>query len=119
MSSKNTVDYEWFCEYCDQHDDIYDIATGGKKPGDVWPPCPCDDDQQYDHADLCLIRNFGNDDDGLLARGYAYVNDGVIDDTFCSGQKVPERFKKQLAKMFETLPEQTPASYTRIEVYKD
>ena len=44
----------------------------------------------------CLRRLLGNDADGVLEIGYAYIIDGVLDTNFCSGHKVPARFLKQV-----------------------
>lgn len=59
---------------------------------------------------LCLIRNLGNENEGLVDRSWAYVKDGKLPDCF-SGvngeypyQKVPKRFKEELEKHLITHP---------------
>jgi hypothetical protein len=86
-----SVSYEWCREYVDQYDDI----------------------QDHDHSDklseiletrtvrdavlsrVTLMRNQGNEEDGLLERGYVYPMDGVMPSEFDCGHKVPAKYHKE------------------------
>lgn len=86
---RSTIQYEWVAEPMDKYDDIID-------------PIFCDtyiDARKYKVADfdgcvkieIGLVRNLGNDEDGLLDRQYAYS----LDTEFDGGAKIPKRFLKE------------------------
>ena len=52
------------------------------------------------HCRLALRRDIGNDEIGLIDRGYAYVNLKTlsIEKRFCSGEVVSRRFVRMLQK---------------------
>lgn len=47
-------------------------------------------------ARLVLVKNVGNDVDGLIHRAWAYVENDKLPDEFDDGSKVPQRFKREL-----------------------
>jgi len=85
---KSEVTYEWCCEYTDNNGDIVDCDFS-QKLSDVYPARRKDYQPTF-----CLIRNYGNDEDGLLDRGYAYATEYYFD----SGHKVPSPKFNQLLK---------------------
>lgn len=94
MQSK--VRYEWDVETLDG-DDIVDhqhSETLGTLP-------PLEQNQR-----LVLVRDFGNDLDGLVERSWAYVVNDRLPDCFfdaaetLTNSHVPERFRKELAEYF-------------------
>lgn len=88
---KNEISYEWCWEYSDEHGDIIDLvhadtlkSLGAAAKNSLKP-------------ELTLIREVGNDEDGLLERGYAYPTNGKLPEFFrYCGSKVPKRFQKEL-----------------------
>lgn len=94
----NELAYEWVLEWVDIHGDITDLDHGDSID-DMWERfntfTPTGEDVQLD---LALQRRVGNDDDGELDRGYAYVKNGTLEPEFCCGHKVPQRFIKQVAR---------------------
>ena len=89
-----TVEYEWCIEYTDQFGDIHDHD---RSPilAELYPTL----DYEHLHPRVCLIRDQGNDDDGLLERGYAYPVDGVMPSEFDCGHKVPAKYHKEWARI--------------------
>lgn len=86
---RNEIEYEWVCEYWTlDGQDIID-SDYGPKLADVYPPRF---DNLCSKAKVALKRDVGNNDDGLLDRGYAYSGDTH----FSCGHKVPQRFLKDL-----------------------
>lgn len=94
----NEVAYEWVVEYVDAYGDIIDLDHGDTLEGvfaswrDFRPDAECV------RVDLALQRRYGNDDDGEIDRGYAYVREGELEAEFDSGHKVPARFRKQIER---------------------
>lgn len=97
MRTRNYTQYEWCWEYSDERGDIIDLVHADTlkslgaaeksdwETGEPWKP------------ELTLIRNYGNDEDGLLKRGYAYPTNGKLPEFFhYCGSKVPKRFQKEL-----------------------
>ena len=44
---------------------------------------------------VALVKNVGNDEDGILDRTWAYIEDGSLNELFLDGTKVPKRFIKE------------------------
>ena len=92
---KSKVTYEWCCEYVNSDGDIVDCDFS-EKLSDIYPARLWRDVRRRDYQPtFCLIRNYGNDEDGLLDRGYAYATEYYFD----SGQKVPSPKFNQLLKL--------------------
>lgn len=53
-----------------------------------------------------LIRETGNDDDGVNSRQWAYPVNNVLPDEFDEGARVPVRFKKEWQRFTEQAPEE-------------
>jgi hypothetical protein len=76
--------YEWTYEVPDAHGDIteqefYDSLR------ECMAAAPLT-------AEIALVRIVGNDDEGVLYRGYAYMEGGTLPPTFDDGARVPQRF---------------------------
>ena len=96
---KKELCYEWSLETLDENHDIMD--------------CNFEDTLTFDKGslegnDLCLLRNIGNEEEGLIDRVYAYVKDGKLPAYFESemggegnSYKIPERFHKELSKYLD------------------
>jgi hypothetical protein len=90
---KNNVRYEWCWEFWDQNgEDILDLFHGDTLAILGPPRGPSNAT-----ARLTLIRNWGNDIEGLRERTYAYPEDGRLPAEFENGIKVPRQFQKELA----------------------
>lgn len=50
---------------------------------------------------ICLIRETGNEDEGVVDRSYAYPDDAGLPEEFDSGHKVPGRYRRAWAKVAE------------------
>lgn len=87
---KNSINYEWSCEYVDTNGDIQDSDFSNQK-AEVWPPRLLDFHSKCIPR-LCLIRYSGNEEQGEQERGYAYFGD----DLFSSGHIIPQQYRKQL-----------------------
>lgn len=85
---KNKVIYEWSVETVDENGDIIDSSFWDEKPTE-----PLEQNQK-----LCLIRNEGNEIDGVTDRLWAYVENGKLPEYFTDSNdcivsiKVPKRF---------------------------
>lgn len=99
---RNTVSYEWDLETFDPATgDILDHHHADKLIDLPWPSTPGER--------LVLIRNVGNNYDGIADRSWAYVDesrmlpaefsipdaDGIERET---GTKVPQRFHREIAR---------------------
>jgi hypothetical protein len=96
-----TVYYEWTVEIVE---DLTDPDS------DIIDTTACDSLKQalhfmgYDpeHSRLVLVRNVGNDDEGLTDRLWAYVDDGKLPDYFEASAgnetsvRVPAKFHQEL-----------------------
>lgn len=99
---RNKVEYEWCYETIDEHGDILD--------NDFEETLAAFDDSRKTD-DLCLVRNEGNDEDGLVERLWAYVKDGKLPETFSDsmgtpiGIDVPKRFLAEFEKHSSKQPD--------------
>jgi len=88
------VYYEWSLEYTDKDGDITNSDFADKV---------ADFGADVLQGRLCLVRNTGNEIDGLQERHWAYVKDGKLpvffEDSAASETtiKVPKRFHVELA----------------------
>ena len=101
---KNQVNYEWDMEladnpFVDAAGDIiadiidHDFADKLKDLKDPHPP------RDGEHHRLVLVRSTGNEDEGVIDRQWAYLDDaGNLPAVFDYGAKVPKRFHRE----FET-----------------
>ena len=84
--------YEWTLETL-ENDEIVDSDFSDKLTFDK---------NDLSGKDLGLVRNEGNEADGLTDRYWAYVKDGKLPEYFSDGNnenigiKVPQRFHKEL-----------------------
>ena len=83
--------YEWCAETVDCNDDIVDADHA--ELGELASLLPLHADQR-----LCVVKNVGNDEEGLQDRQWAYVNDdGFICDEFTPPKKIRAELFKQRA----------------------
>lgn len=87
---KNEVYYEWVVEQVDEHGDIQDTYQASSYKEAV------EEETTHQVKQIALKRDKGNDDDGVVERGYAYVVDGILAERFDSGQKVPAKYLKEV-----------------------
>jgi hypothetical protein len=93
----NKVYYEWCYETVDEHGDIIDNHFEDKLKKFFSSPVGHTDNGER----LVLVRNEGNEIEGVTASAWAYVVDGKLPEYFSDSlgeptQKVPVRFKKEL-----------------------
>lgn len=92
---KNSVNYEWSLEQLDHNNDIVDNDFSENLTFEK---------NSLVGNDLGLVRDEGNEVDGLQQRLWAYVRNGKLPEFFAdansipTGYKVPVRFHKELAK---------------------
>ena len=92
----NKVSYEWWVEEVDADDDIQECYEIDFKE---WPVEP----RENLTARLCVRRLMGNDVEGLLSMGYAYFQNGSLEEEFCCGHRVPKRFLIKAAAIQQTI----------------
>jgi hypothetical protein len=108
------VYYDWVIETVtdDEYEDIIDLSHASVlreySPQELHAALTNKKDiTRYDGEDcpvftrLALKRDMGCEAEGIEDRRYAYVVDGILSETFEEGGKVPERFRKELAKFTE------------------
>jgi len=84
--------YEWVVETVDSDGDIID-SNFNEKLSELDPD---------DLSHLALVRNQGNEPEGLTDRLWAYVTNGILPEVFSDSSgtpttyKVPKRFVKEL-----------------------
>lgn len=93
----NRISYEWDFEEIDEDGDVIDHNHADKLTDYV----PTDDTMI-----LVLVRDVGNDRDGLVDRSWAYVKFKHLPEYFTDTDgarvaKVPEKFKIELKKYYE------------------
>ena len=93
---QNKVDYEWTTETIDtESGDIIDSSFYNKL-SDI-------SKDDFESNDVGLVRNEGNEADGLEDRFWAYIKDGKLPAYFSDGAgheigiKVPQKFHKELS----------------------
>jgi hypothetical protein len=86
---RSKVYYEWDFETVDENGDIIDHHHADKL-------------KEIEHfrtgeekGDFVLVRNVGNDMDGLVDRQWAYPVGGEMPSEFDGGAKVPQRYIKE------------------------
>lgn len=87
---RNKVDYEWDIEEW-LGDEI--LENNFREKLDEYTSCAFDVSLvDGDALKLVLVRYEYSDDDGLVDQQWAYVESGVLPETFDDGAKVPKRF---------------------------
>ena len=87
------VTYEWVVEEHDQYGDIIDPLFFETYKEAIRESLDC-----VGYYEIALVRNTGNDEDGLTDRQYAYVNDDELPEEFDLGNRVPARFHSEVRK---------------------
>lgn len=95
---RNKTEYEWCYETIDENNDIIENDHEDKLESFQ---------ENRKTKQLCLIRNEGNEEDGLQDRLWAYVKDGKLPECFSDAHnhelpamKVPQRFHQEFAKHY-------------------
>ena len=92
------VSYEWDIEEVDENGDVQDHDCRAHLTD--FGISPVIDGERYQ---LVLVRNVGNDSDGLTERDWAYAerHNGrwVLPEHFEGGKPVPQRYHEELAKL--------------------
>jgi len=101
MNAKNQIYYEWCVEsVVRETGDIEDLNFVGTFACARSEP---QTDDRYDY-EIVLVRNEGNEDEGVTGRLWAYVEDGVLPEFFANASgnatnvKVPKKFHKETKK---------------------
>ena len=90
---KDRLNYEWDVETLDKHGDVYDHDFE-----DRLAPLLQRNKINSNNV-LVLVASWGNDDNGVTDRAWAYVQaDGTLPNTFDNGHPVPKRFHDELRK---------------------
>lgn len=92
------VDYEWVCEIVDAHGDIIEPLFA-----DTLVEALGYRDHEYEgkaSVQIALVKHEYTDIDGELGRGYAYLEDGKLPESFEDGNvnpDIPVRFRNEVA----------------------
>ena len=103
-----TILYEWDVEEVDR--DSGDILNHNHGDKLSWLLPAFGNIITQGRGDLVLVRDEGNNTEGLLDRHWAYVKDGVLPEYFADSMgentsiRVPQRFHRELARQKETTP---------------
>lgn len=105
---KNKVHYEWVVEHLADDSDLEWLVEHGQDP-DILDVIHC---KSYGEAvdisvalhgpyRIVLVRDMGNEEDGMIDRTWAYVVDDKLPDNFDygndeEGPRVPKRFHKEV-----------------------
>lgn len=97
--------YEWTLEYIDEHGDIID-ADFDTKLADLIKGQRYKEGEDFGgevvrRIDIGLVRDYGNDEDGLIDRQHAYIKDGAFPVKFDGGAAVPTRFALEMLREYQ------------------
>lgn len=81
--------YEWVAEEVDDYEDIIDTYVIDSPHQKIQPADGLE-------LRIALRRMRGSEALGEDERGYAYITDGELETRFCCGNKVPQRFHKEI-----------------------
>lgn len=104
MNDKTTVNYEWLIEIIDLDggsDDLDDADIIEVNHADTYAEALKYAESQEQPVRIGLVRDRGNDLDGLLDRQWAYLTAGTmgtLPECFDGGAKVPARFHNELKR---------------------
>lgn len=95
--------YEWSVEFCDGPEDEADILDSIFR--DTYAEALADGQNDgRENWRIVLVRNVGDDLEGLTDRAWAYIRDGALPETFTygadedSGIRVPKRFHDEVKR---------------------
>ena len=91
------VGYEWVIEAVDEYGDIQsithaDILSKAFEYKDFFHT------EGWERVEIGLVRDVGDDIDGLQNRQWAYLEDDKLPATFDGGAKIPKRFLEEVSK---------------------
>ena len=94
------VTYEWKLELMDEHGDIVDALHFSEN--ELQDALEAFIRHAPDHhaAAIALVRDTGNDVDGITDRQHAYLMDGTLPEAFEYGAKIPARIRGIVAQAF-------------------
>lgn len=94
---KNKVIHEWLVEAVDQHGDIIDTNCYPTLADAISTTLGCPEVQDYYR--IGLVRDEGNDVDGLQDRQWAYIQkNATLPDEYSDGAIIPKKFRDEFAK---------------------
>jgi len=85
------ITYEWTAEQIDQHGDIQDSDYQDNLKS-------LDTIARYQFVDIGLVKNTGDEANGITDRTWAYIESETLPTHFMDGSKVPQRFHKEFTK---------------------
>jgi len=85
----NEVAYEWWLETVDEYGDIHESEMAANMQHAVQVSWRAG-------YNVTLRRQSGNEIEGILSTGYAYMTDGIIETEFSNGFKVPKNIIKAI-----------------------
>ncbi len=88
---KTTINYEWTIETTDENGDV--VASDFSDTFDAF--VHVDADQR-----VALVRTAGNEEVGVTARQWAYVECGRLPAKFDGGASIPGRFQSEIDRAF-------------------
>lgn len=93
--------YEWVIEQLNSDGDIEDTCAYAES--ELWEALTQLPDCKYS---ICLTVNEGNDEEGVVFREWAYVENGQLPNHFGNmpNYKVPQRFQKQFDREIKKSP---------------
>lgn len=90
MGMRNKTYYEWVVEEVDSYGDRLDSNAF-----DTYKEAIRYLTGMEGTFEICLVRNFGNDNQGVVDREWAYIVNGVLPSEFDGGSKVPQKYFKE------------------------
>ena len=94
------VTFEWKLELMDEYGDIEDtMHFSDDELKDALEAFIKMAPEHY-AAEIVLVRDVGDDLDGITDRQHAYLKDGTLPNVFEYGTKVPARFHRIVAQAF-------------------
>lgn len=91
------IAYEWVIETVNEHGDIGDVNHADTFAGARrMAAAVAADLAPGERVEVGLVRDSGDEVDGLQDRQWAYLEDGLLPERFDGGAKVPARFHKEV-----------------------
>jgi hypothetical protein len=89
--------YEWVIEIVDEHNDIVQVNhADAYARAKRWAAEYAPELKPGERIEIGLVRDRGDEVEGLTDRQWAYVEDGSLEPTFDGGARVPERFRQEV-----------------------
>lgn len=88
------ISYEWVFEEYDKNGDIVDPLFSET----LWQALQNTPDNPNNTVGIALVKNIGDNEEGLTSREYAYLKNNKLSDEFDDGYKIPKRFHDEVIK---------------------